>query len=411
MNIAMLSYHTCPLATLGGKDTGGMNVYVAELTRELGRQGIHVDVFTRSQDEHVPHVMHNLGYGNRVVHIPAGPEYPLPKPELVGHIPTFASEIQRWAAEKQIHYDLIHSHYWMSGIAAGLLKKAWNAPILQMFHTLGLMKNRIAQSPAEIEGEYRINGEHQVMQEVDRIIAATQAEEAQLEFLYHVPHEKISIIPPGVDIGRFYPIPMDEAKEVIGQGKCPRLLLFVGRIEPLKGVDTLIRALAILRRNGAMDHECYSLAIIGGEPDAPPEDMTAEMARLQSLCRELGLDDLVVFLGKRAQETLPYYYSAAEILIMPSHYESFGMVALEAMACCTPVVASQVGGLAFLVQDGITGFVVPGGDPEALSKTLEKLIRDPALREKLGSQAAEYARFYSWDKIANRIKEIYEELV
>ena len=139
--------------------------------------------------------------------------------------------------------------------------------------------------------------------------------------------------------------------------------------------------------------------------------MTAEMARLQSLCRELGLDDLVVFLGKRAQETLPYYYSAAEILIMPSHYESFGMVALEAMACGTPVVASQLGGLAFLVQDGITGFVVPGGDPEALSKTLEKLIRDPALREKLGSQAAEYARFYSWDKIANRIKEIYEELV
>ena len=411
MNIAMLSYHTCPLATLGGKDTGGMNVYVAELTRELGRQGIHVDVFTRSQDEHVPHVMHNLGYGNRVVHIPAGPEYPLPKPELVCHIPTFASEIQRWAAEKQIHYDLLHSHYWMSGIAAGLLKKAWNVPILQMFHTLGLMKNRIAQTPAEIEGEYRINGEHQVMQEVDRIIAATQAEEAQLEFLYHVPHEKINIIPPGVDIGRFYPIPMDEAKEVIGQGKCPRLLLFVGRIEPLKGVDTLIRALAILRCNGAMDHECYSLAIIGGEPDAPPEDMSAEMARLQSLCRELGLDDLVVFLGKRAQETLPYYYSAAEILIMPSHYESFGMVALEAMACGTPVVASQVGGLAFLVQDGITGFVVPGGDPEALSKTLEKLIRDPALREKLGSQAAEYARFYSWDKIANRIKVIYEELV
>jgi D-inositol-3-phosphate glycosyltransferase len=411
MNIAMLSYHTCPLATLGGKDTGGMNVYVAELTRELGREGIHVDVFTRSQDEHVPHVMHNLGYGNRVVHIPAGPEYPLPKPELAGYLPTFASEIQRFAADKQIHYDLIHSHYWMSGIAAGLLKKAWKVPVLQMFHTLALMKNRIAQSPAEIEGDYRINGEQQVMQEVDRIIAATQAEEAQLEFLYHVPHEKISIIPPGVDISRFYPIPMDEAKEVIGQGKCPRLLLFVGRIEPLKGVDTLIRALAILRRNGVMDHECYSLAIIGGEPDAPPEDMTSEMARLQSLCRELGLNDLVVFLGKRAQDTLPYYYSAADILIMPSHYESFGMVALEAMACGTPVVASQVGGLAFLVQDGITGFVVPGGDPEALSKTLEKLIKDPALREKLGSQAAEYARFYSWDKIANRIKGVYEELI
>lgn len=411
MNIAMLSYHTCPLATLGGKDTGGMNVYVAELTRELGREGIHVDVFTRSQDEHVPHVMHNLGFGNRVVHIPAGPEYPLPKPELASYIPTFAAEILRFAAEKGIHYNLIHSHYWMSGVAAGILKKAWDVPVLQMFHTLGLMKNRIAQSPEEMEGEYRIDGERQVMQNVERIVAATQAEEAQLKFLYHVPAAKIVIIPPGVDIGRFYPISRDEAKEVIGEGKCPRLLLFVGRIEPLKGIDTLIRALALLRQNGAMEHECYSLAIIGGEPDAPPEDMSAEMTRLQALCRELGLDDLVVFLGKRGQDTLPYYYSAAEILIMPSHYESFGMVALEAMACGTPVVASQVGGLAFLVQDGITGYMVPGGDPETLAKTLEKLLKNPVLRDQLGKQAAEYAKFYSWDKIALRVKTVYEEML
>ncbi len=411
MNIAMLSYHTCPLATLGGKDTGGMNVYVAELTRELGREGIHVDVFTRSQDEHVPHVMHNLGYGNRVVHIPAGPEHPLPKPELAEHIPTFAQGIRNWAAEKGIHYDLIHSHYWMSGVAAGLLTETWKVPVLQMFHTLALMKNRIAQSPAEIEGQYRIDGEKKVMDEVDRIVAATQAEEAQLQLLYNVPHEKINIIPPGVDISRFYPIPDDEAKEVIGHGKCPRLLLFVGRIEPLKGIDTLIRALAILRQNGAMEHECYSLAIIGGEPDAPPEELSAEMARLKDLCRDLGLEDLVVFLGKRSQETLPYYYSAADILIMPSHYESFGMVALEAMSCGTPVVASQVGGLAFLVQDGITGYVVPGGDAEALAKTLDKLMRDPELRERLGRQAAEYARFYSWDKIAGRIKTVYEDLL
>ncbi len=411
MNIAMLSYHTCPLATLGGKDTGGMNVYVAELTHELGRQGIHVDVFTRSQDEHVPHVMHNLGYGNRVVHIPAGPEYPLPKPELAAHIPTFAHGIIQWASDKGIHYDLIHSHYWMSGLAADLLKQAWKAPVLQMFHTLGLMKNRIAQSPAEIEGDYRINGERAVMRDVERIVAATQAEEAQLQLLYQVPHEKICVIPPGVDIGRFYPIPEDEAKEVIGQGKCPRLLLFVGRIEPLKGIDTLIRALAILRRDGAMEHECYSLAIIGGDPEAAPEEMSAEMTRLQNLCHDLGLDDLVVFLGKRSQDTLPYYYSAAEILIMPSHYESFGMVALEAMACGTPVVASQVGGLAFLVQDGITGFVVPGGDAEALARTLEKLMNDPELREQLGNQAAEYAHFYSWDKIASRVKSVYGEML
>jgi D-inositol-3-phosphate glycosyltransferase len=411
MNIAMLSYHTCPLATLGGKDTGGMNVYVAELTRQLGRDGIHVDVFTRSQDEHVPHVMHNLGFGNRVVHIPAGPEVPLPKQELATYIPLFAEQIRQFSEEKGIHYDLIHSHYWMSGIAAEILKTAWNVPVLQMFHTLGLMKNRIAQSPAEIEGAYRIDGERRVMDIADKIVAATQAEEAQLEFLYGVKPEKIVVIPPGVDTSRFYPIPADEAKEVIGLRKCPRLLLFVGRIEPLKGVDTLIKALAMVRESNIFAEECYSLAIIGGEPDAAPEEMSAEMVRLQALSNKLGLGDLVVFLGKRPQEFLPYYYSAADILIMPSHYESFGMVALEAMACGTPVVASQVGGLAFLVQDGITGFVVPGGEPEALAKTLTRLINQPELRERLGHQAAEYARWYSWDKISTRISEVYENLV
>ena len=407
----MLSYHTCPLATLGGKDTGGMNVYVAELTRQLGRDGIHVDVFTRSQDEHVPHVIHCLGYGNRVVHIPAGPEVPLPKKELAEYIPTFAEGISRFAAEKGIQYDLIHSHYWMSGVAANHLKKEWNVPVLQMFHTLGLMKNRIAQTPEEIEGDYRINGERQVMAAVEKIVAATQAEAAQLEFLYGVAENKIVTIPPGVDTSRFYPIPDDEAKEAIGHNDCPRLLLFVGRIEPLKGLDTLIRALAQVRCSGVLEKQCYSLAIIGGDPDAPAEQMSAEMVRLQTLCKELDLDDVVLFLGKRAQDTLPYYYSAADILIMPSYYESFGMVALEAMACGTPVIASQVGGLAFLVQDGVTGFVVPGGDVPALAKTLTKLIQQPELRAHLGRQAAEYAGWYSWDKISTRIKTVYDELL
>ncbi len=407
----MLSYHTCPLATLGGKDTGGMNVYVAELTRQLGRDGVHVDVFTRSQDEHVPHVIHSLGFGNRVVHIPAGPEFPLPKPELATHIPAFAEGIKRFAAEKGIQYDLIHSHYWMSGVAAEILKAEWNVPVLQMFHTLGLMKNRIAQTPEEKEGDYRINGERQAIQTADRIIAATQAEEAQLEFLYGMTDSKISVIPPGVDVSRFYPIPDDEAKEAIGHYGCPRLLLFVGRIEPLKGIDTLIRALALVRESGILEKQCFSLAIIGGDPEAPADNMTAEMARLQALCAELNLEDLVVFLGKRDQDTLPYYYSAADILVMPSHYESFGMVALEAMACGTPVVASQVGGLAFLVQDGVTGFVVPGGDALALAKTLAQLIQQPELRERLGRQAAEYAGWYSWDKIAARVEAVYGELV
>jgi len=293
----MLSYHTCPLATLGGKDTGGMNVYVRDLTRELGRLGIHVDVFTRSQDEHVPHVLHDLGYGNRVVHVPAGPEQPFPKRQLANHIPQFVEGIERFAAEKGLHYDLIHSHYWMSGIAAEMLADDWQVPIVHMFHTLGEMKNRIATREADKEGAYRLDGERQVIRRVDRIIAATVAEKAQLQWLYKADQKKIVIIPPGVDNGHFYPIPQDEAREFIGISGADRMVLFVGRIEALKGVDTLIRAMACMRVS-EMDKPAY-LVIIGGDPDASPDEMSAEMTRLQALCRELAMDRMVVFLVLR----------------------------------------------------------------------------------------------------------------
>ena len=407
----MLSYHTCPLATLGGKDTGGMNVYVAELTRQLGQLGIHVDVFTRSQDEHVPHVIHSLGYGNRVAHIPSGPEIPLPKQELAEYIPVFADGVERFAQEKGIHYDLIHSHYWMSGIAAESLKTKWGVPVLQMFHTLGIMKNQIAQSPDEMEGDYRINGEKRVMAMAEKIVAATPAEKGQLQDLYCVDARKIVTIPPGVDTARFYPINADEAKEAIALTCKKRMLLFVGRIEPLKGLSNLIRALAKIRAQGHCDRDCYCLVVIGGEPDSSSDNMSAEMRKVKKLCAELGMDDLVLFLGKRAQETLPYYYSAADMLIMPSYYESFGMVALEAMACGTPVIASQVGGLPYLVQDGKTGFVVPGGDPDALVEPLNLLMNDNELRERMGCQAAELARKYSWSLTAEKIIKIYKELL
>ena len=410
MNIAMLSYHTCPLATLGGKDTGGMNVYVRDLTRALGALGVHVDVFTRSQDEHVPHVLHDLGYGNRVVHVPAGPEVPLAKRELTDHIPQFVDGIRQFAEEKGIRYDVIHSHYWMSGLAAASLSDLWGGtPILHMFHTLGEMKNRIARNDSEREGAYRIEGEKRVLKRADRLIVATEAEKAQLQWLYKGDLQKMEVIPPGVDVSHFYPIPKDEARQFIGLEPQRRLVLFVGRIEPLKGVDTLIRAMSCLKFQG-VSRPVY-LAIIGGEPDADPDTMTAEMTRLQGLCDELCMGQTVVFLGKRAQDTLPYYYSAAEVLVMPSFYESFGMVALEAMACGTPVIASQVGGLAFLVRDGETGFHVPEGDPSALCDKLTLLLGDRDLREHMGKCAAEYALGYRWETIASRIVNVYSELV
>jgi D-inositol-3-phosphate glycosyltransferase len=411
INVAMLSYHTCPLATLGGKDTGGMNVYVHQLTRTLGKLGVRVDVFTRSQDEHVPHVLHDLGYHNRVVHIPAGPEVPLPKAELERYIPKFVQGIKSFAESKNIQYDLIHSHYWMSGLAAIELSQAWNIPFLHMFHTLVLMKNRIAKTPQEMEGEYRILGEKKVISKANRIIAATLAEKSQLEFLYEAPSSKISVIPPGVDTRHFYPIPKDEAKEVVGVPEDSHTILFVGRIEPLKGIDKLIQAISIIQNNGELRCCPHNLVIIGGEPNAKPEEMNAEMARLQDMVEDLGIKNFVIFLGKQDQQMLPYYYSASEIVVMPSHYESFGMVALEAMACGTPVVASQVGGLAFLVRDGETGFVVPGNDVQMLAKRLVELIKDKELRNKLGNKSAEYAQLYAWETISENMIEVYNQVL
>lgn len=410
MNIAMLSYHTCPLAILGGKDTGGMNVYVRDLTRELGRQGIHVDVFTRSQDEHVPHVVHELGFGNRVVHVPAGPEIPVPKSQLAVYIPEFIDGVMEFADSKGMQYDLIHSHYWLSGLAGEVLSDAWGGkPIVQMFHTLGEMKNRVARSDEERESPERIAAEKHLLARADRIVVSTLAEQTQLRFLYRASERKLDIIPPGVDLSHFYPIPADEAKMFVGLRPDDRMVLFVGRIEPLKGVDTLIQAMSCVR---LMDlHKPVHLAIIGGEPDASPQDMSAEMSRLQKLCDDLAVGQTVVFLGKRGQDTLPYYYSAAEVVVMPSHYESFGMVALEAMACGAPVIASEVGGLGFLVQDGETGFTVPDGDPELLCDKLSLLLGDPQLRLRMGRRAAEYAQDYSWDKIARRIAALYEDLL
>ncbi|MBN8582261.1 MAG: glycosyltransferase [Anaerolineae bacterium] len=411
MRIAMLSYHTCPLATLGGKNTGGMNVYVRDLTRELGRLGVHVDVFTRSQDEHVPHVVHELGYGNRVVHIPAGPEEPRSKGDITKYIPEFAEGIRRFAEEKGISYDVIHSHYWMSGLAAEALSDAWGGtPIIHMFHTLGEMKNRVARSEDEKAGQDRLNGERQVLRRANRIVVATLAELTQLRFLYRADSNKMVVIPPGVDVSHFYPISADEAKQFIGLKREDRMILFVGRIEPLKGVDTLIRAMSCLDLSLTSRKNPVHLAIIGGEPDAAPQDMSDEMTRLQAMCDELCMGSMVIFLGKRAQDTLPYYYSAAEVLVMPSLYESFGMVALEAMACGTPVIASEVGGLGYLVQDGLTGYTVPDSDAGALCEKLTSLLGDNELRLTMGRQAAEYAKEYAWGKIAASILDVYKEV-
>ena len=411
MRIAMISYHTCPLATLGGKDTGGMNVYVRDLARELGRRGVGVDVFTRSQDEHVPHVLHDLGYGNRVVHVPAGPETPVEKEKLADHLGQFVAGVEGFAQSKGARYDLIHSHYWLSGLAALDLRASWGVPVVQMFHTLAAMKNRVARSPDETASAFRLDTENRLLRDTDCVVAATQAELAQFQWLYHADTRRVVVIPPGVDTSRFYPIPSDEAKEFVGVPRDRNMLLFVGRVEPLKGIDTLLEAMALLKQQGALDRHPMCVAVIGGDPDAGPDRITDEMGRLKTMSASLDIEDVVTFLGKRDQDTLQYYYSAAVAVVVPSHYESFGLVALEAMACGRPVVASETGGLAFLVRDNETGFHVPAGDAQAMADRLRRLVEDEVLRTRLGRQAAEYARNYAWPLIADQILSLYGTLL
>jgi D-inositol-3-phosphate glycosyltransferase len=409
LNIAMLSVHTCPLATLGGKETGGMNVYVRDLSHELIRRGHRVDVFTRSQDSTIPRIHSSLGQGGRVIHIPAGPEHPYSKHLVYDHLPEFAHGVMAQAEDDGIRYDVLHSHYWLSGAVARELREHWNTPIVHMFHTLGKMKNVVAQRPDEIEPMHRIEIEGQIVGFADALVAATPVEEQQLIELYGARSDRIHVISPGVDTERFHPIPKGYAKERIALYPDCCIILFVGRIEPLKGIDNLLRAIARAIEHQPALREKVRVPIIGGDLDRIHE--ADEMVRLQELREELNIEDVVTFLGARDQDLLQYYYSAAEMVVMPSDYESFGMVALEAMACGTPVIASDVGGLAFLVKDGRTGYRVPARDPDALASRITRLLKNRGLQRRIGHRAACWAEAYAWPKIANEIEALYQSVL
>jgi D-inositol-3-phosphate glycosyltransferase len=410
--IAMLSVHTCPLATLGGKKTGGMNVYIRDLSREFARRGIAVDVYTRSQDPCQPHVNDTLAENARVIHVPTGPETPLETVEVYPHLPQFTENVLAFAAQNKLTYDVIFSHYWLSGWAAHALRAEWGVPVAQMFHTLGRMKNRIAlQHPDDGPSmrDIRVFTETDIMSWVDVLIAATPAERAQMLWLYQTDRRKIQIVPPGVDTNHFHPMDQLQAKAAINVSSHNKMLLFVGRIERLKGVETLLNAIGLIRAQCPALSEQICMTIIGGNPHEPTTANT-EMARLKTIRDDLGLHDLVTFVGAKDQDQLRHYYNAAEALIMPSDYESFGMVALEAMACGTPVIASEVGGLAYLIRDGQNGFHVPVREPEALAQRILSLLQNSDQRARMGQDAAESARQYSWSQIADRLLTVFSML-
>lgn len=405
--VALLSVHTSPLAPLGGKKTGGMNVYVRDLAQELGRRGILVDIYTRRTSSTLPDVDISLGENVRVIHLLAGAAVPLDPDEVYPHLSQFAAGVIAFATRQGIQYDIVYSHYWLSGWVANKLKEVWNTPFIHMFHTLGQMKHRIGSGMPAIP-DTRVTVENQIVKWADRIVAATQAEYAQLLWLYRADRRKIVIVPPGVDTDRFYPRSQEAAKSKLGIKMVRNLLLFVGRIEPLKAVDTILEAIDLVGREYPHLLEKLSFAVIGGDPDNPTD---RELSRLKALSDELNLSDVVDFLGAKDHRLLPWYYAAATAVIMPSDYESFGMVALEAMASGTPVIASDVGGLAYLIKDHETGFLIPVRDPVALADAITSLLADTARYTGMSRNAAKLARQYAWSTIASDLLNLFDEVL
>ncbi|MDQ7028994.1 MAG: glycosyltransferase [Ardenticatenia bacterium] len=407
--IAMLSVHTCPLAMLGGRKTGGMNVYVRELSRELGRRGWAVDIFTHAESLTRPAVV-RLGHNVRVVHVVAGPVRHVGRYELYHYLPEFAQNVVAFAEAQGLSYDLIHSHYWLSGLVASRLRRTWGVPFVQMFHTLGALKNQVAESEADREREVRIESEAHLMRLADFLVAATPFDRHHMIAHYGADPRNVRVIPCGVNLKLFRPLCQHEARAELGLSPASRILLYVGRIEPLKGVETLLQAMALLVARRPMWRSTARLLIVGGQVPSRAHGWPEEMARLHRLRAFLGLSDVVTFFGAQDQETLPYFYAAADVVVVPSHYESFGLVALEAMACGTPVVASRVGGLAYTVQDGKTGFLVPPKVPEALAHRLETLLDNPTLRHRLGRNGVQRARRFGWSAVADRVEALYRRV-
>ena len=404
--IGLISVHTCPLAVLGGKETGGMNVYVREVARHLGRLGLDVDVFTRRQTPGVPTVV-PLGPGARVVHIEAGPQRPVPPAEIVADLDEFIDGVAAFQRRTDTESALLHGHYWLSGLVAiELARRSRRIPVVQMFHTLGVVKNALADDPSEWVPQVRLDAEARVASQADRIVAATPLERAELAWYCGADDDRVRTIPCGVDVDLFSPGSAMAARVRLGLD-AQWVLLFVGRPAPIKGLEILLQALARLKADG-FDRADLRLVIVGGDRDEGRDD---ERARLRAMADALGVGAWVDFKGPQPQPALPEYYRAADLCLVPSHHESFGMAALEAMACGAAVVASRVGGLATTIQDGVTGVLVPPRDEIALASAIASLLGDEPRRRTLGRLAARWAQSFAWPSVARALVDVYDELV
>ena len=401
----MLSVHTYPLDQPGSGDSGGMNVYIRAVTERLAREGVEVDLFTRCRGG-ADHEVREIAPGIRVVSVKAGPCNPVPKVDLPRFLPEFLGGVLRIAREDGNGYDIVHSHYWLSGWVGRAVSANLGVPLVASFHTLGKVKNYSLARGEAPESPVRLTGEERVIAGADRLLAPTPIEAAQLVGLYRADPAHIRLVPPGVDHTIFFPGDRMTARERLHLSGL-RLALYVGRLQPHKGPDVAVRTLAeaVARDEAARN---LVLAIVGGPSGA---DHGAEVARLMSLAGALGVSERVMLFPPQPQVKLADFYAAADVVLVPSRSESFGLVALEAQACGTPVVAASVGGLRYVVEDGRTGFLVEGHDPGDHADRLLQILRDARLATRLGSDAARLALRFTWDATAAELLGVYRELL
>jgi D-inositol-3-phosphate glycosyltransferase len=393
--LAVISVHGCPYIQAGEKDAGGMNIYVLETAKHLAARGLQVDVFTRRHDPRDEQVT-QLAPGARVIHLDAGPAANA-KDGVYDLLPEFCEELSAFVSEEDLDYDLISSHYWLSGLVGLHLQHAWGVPHVTSFHTLAEVKRRAR--PGEREVPERADKEREVARQAGLVIAWTPHEREAIVNYYGADSGKVAVIPPGVDPGRFRPLDQAACRRRLGLGD-ERVLLYVGRLERLKGVDILLRTVQQLEHPAGV-----KLLIVGGGANSP------ELERLKRMSRDLGIESRVRFMGSLPQGELPAYYNAADVCVLPSYYESFGLAALEAAACGKPVVASRVGGLPSVVLDGRTGYLIPWRCPGPFVERLELLLTNDHLRRQMGAAAHEHAGTLTWCVATERLLGAFDGLV
>ena len=399
--------HTSPTAALGHNANGGLNVYVREVCTAFSDRGIATDIFTRRQpDDDL--TVEQLAPLSRVIYLPAGRG--LDKYSLFERVPSFAAAIRDFAEREGAEYDLLYSHYWLSGEVACLLRPELAASWAHIAHTLGAVKNRTLAAEARPEPALRITVEGEIARQADLLVASTQDEAADLVKAYGADPERVEVVAPGVDLSMFQPVDRAEARRKIGYGTGERLLLFVGRLERLKGVEVAIRALSLLRDRR---HDDVRLLILGedarqgGSTDADE----SEKERLKAVASAVGVRDRVDFVGSVAHHELPFFYAAADVCVMPSYSESFGLVALEAQACGCPVVASGVSGLRSVVRDEVSGYLIDGHDPALYAERVGRILSSPELARQMGRRSSLLAQRFSWTRTADRLEDLFEEVV